>query len=189
MDEKLKQLETLLNMFDARDSMWAKHNKQIAGVVAPTVLEALYELFDLDNDSIEWVDLQIMDNIMLIVCNVTYDPVTTQSTFLHRIDEAARPDTPIQVQRYLRIGVPLAIVFSPKDEIKEFLMRVPVESTNDNNEDLSDEVFEPDHPELTAAIPQRSTGSKVHGFDTSTLDEDQIKRLMLYHHTMETTKQ
>lgn len=186
MDEKLKQLETLLTMFDARDSMWVKHNKQIAGVIAPTVLEALYELFELDTDSIEWVDLQIMDNIMLIVCNVTYDPVNTRSSFLHRIDEAALPDASIQVQRYLRIGVPLAIVFSPKDEIKEFLMRVPVENAADI--DASDDVFESDHPELEAVAPKRA-GNKVHGFDTATLDEDQIKRLMLYHHTTETTKQ
>lgn len=187
MDEKIKQLETLLNMFDARDSMWAKHNKQIAGVIAPTVLEALYDLFELGTDSIEWVDLQIMETILLIVCNVTYDPVSTESSFLRRIDEATRPDTPIQVQRYLRIGVPLAIVFSPKDEIKEFLMRVPVETTDGT--DISDEVFEPEHPELTPSVPPHATGSKVQGFDTSTLNEDQIKRLMLYHHTVETTKQ
>lgn len=187
MDEKLKQLETLLTMFDARDSMWAKHNKQIAGVIAPTVLAALYELFELDVDSIEWVDLQIMDSIVLIVCNVTYDPVNTQSSFLHRIDEAALPDTPIQVQRYLRIGVPLAIVFSPKDEIKEFLMRIPVETPDD--EDVSEEAFAPKHPELTDSVQRSGTKAKVHGFDTSTLDEDQLKRLMLYHHTVENTKQ
>lgn len=192
MDEKLKQLESLLSMFDARDQMWAKHNRQIGNVIAPTVLEALYELLELDHDSVEWVDLQIMENIMLIICNVTYDPATTQSQFLHRVDEAQQPSTPIQVQRFLRIGVPLAIVFSDKKDIKEFLLRIPVETTDDDDnnveiETLSEEKNE-DTPQPPSSLTKRSS-SQVMGFDTAGLSDDQITKLMLYHHAIETTKQ
>lgn len=187
MDEKLKQIEGLLAMFDARDSMWSKHNRQIAAVISPTVLEALKELFELPDDNIEWVDLQIMENILLVVCNVTYDPVHTQSRFLQRVDEITAPDRPIQVQRYLRVGVPLAIVFSPREEIKEFLLRIPVETTGDDANTA--EVYESDAtPEDSTNVPIQSS-SKVLGFDTSTLSEEQIKNLMLYHHTVEGTKQ
>lgn len=188
MDEKLKQLESLLSMFDARDQMWAKHNRQIGNVIAPTVLEAIYELLELDHDAVEWVDLQIMENIMLIVCNVTYDPATTRSQFLNRVDEANRPDTPIQVQRFLRIGVPLAIVFADKADIKEFLLRIPVETTEDDNNDVEIETSsnEDDTPSST---PTRRKSSEVMGFDTADLSDDQITKLMLYHHAIETTKQ
>ena len=196
MDEKLKQLESLLAMFDARDQMWAKHNRQIGNIIAPTVLEALYELLELDHDSVEWVDLQIMENIMLIICNVTYDPVTTQSRFLQRVDEAQRPDTPIQVQRFLRIGVPLAIVFSDKKDIKEFLLRIPVETTDDDGGEVEIEtVASDDEEDTTPSLPPSSLnppkrrGADVMGFDASELSDDQITKLMLYHHTVETTKQ
>lgn len=188
MDEKLKQLENLLAMFDARDQMWAKHNRQIGNIIAPTVLEALYELLELDHDSVEWVDLQIMENIMLIICNVTYDPATTQSRFLQRVDDAQTPETPIQVQRFLRIGVPLAIVFSDKDAIKEFLMRIPVETTEDDDSDVDVERVSFDDQSDEEPQSNRS-GSAVMGFDTTNLSEDQITKLMLYHHAVETTKQ
>lgn len=191
MDEKLKQLESLLAMFDARDQMWAKHNRQIGNVIAPTVLEALYELLELDHDSVEWVDLQIMENIMLIICNVTYDPVNTQSRFLQRVDEAQRPDTPIQVQRFLRIGVPLAIVFSDKKDIKEFLLRIPVETTDDDGGEVEIETVASEEDEASPPalnVPKRR-GAEVMGFDASELSDDQITKLMLYHHTIETTKQ
>lgn len=193
MDDKLRQIEGLLAMFDARDAMWAKHNRQIAGVITATVLDALQELFELPDESIEWVDLQIMENILLVVCNVTYDPATTQSPFLQRVDEVQQPDRPIQVQRYLRVGVPLAIVFSPKEDIKEFLMRIPVETAGDDAGTA--EVYEPDldpseveSDETLVYIPPKSS-TKVMGFDTSTLSEEQIKNLMLYNHTVESTKQ
>ena len=194
MDEKLKQLESLLSMFDARDQMWAKHNRQIGNVIAPTVLEALYELLELDRDSVEWVDLQVMENILLIICNVTYDPATTQSSFLHRVDEAQRPETPIQVQRFLRIGVPLAIVFSDKHDIKEFLMRIPVEATEDDNSEVEFDSIpssgdDEDTPPPSSLNLLRRKSSEVLGFDTANLSDDQITKLMLYHHAVETTKQ
>lgn len=200
MDEKLKQLESLLSMFDARDQMWAKYNRQIGNVIAPTVLEALYELFELDYDSVEWVDLQIMENILLLICNVTYDPATTQSAFLHRVDEAQRPETPIQVQRFLRIGVPLAIVFSPKDEIKEFLLRIPVETSSDDEDDDGDELDLKEDIESThASSPTPSSNlpgtlhtkrkTDVMGFDASELNDDQIKSLLLHTFATGSTKQ
>lgn len=188
MDEKLKQLESLLAMFDARDAMWSKHNRQIANVISDTVLDALVALFDVPDESIEWIDMQIVDNILLIVCNVTYDPVHTQSTFLQRVDEHKRPDTPIQVQRYLRVGVPLAIVFSTKEEIGEFLSRIPVETTDDD-EGTVEAYDSSDLAEDTDNVPVTRPSSSVHGFDTSNLSEDQLRNLMLYHHTVEGTKQ
>lgn len=185
MEEKLRQIESLLSMFDARDQMWAKHNRQIAKVITPTVLDSLVELFDLPTEDVEWVDLQLMENILLVICTVTYDPHTTQSTFLQRIDAVKQPDTPIQVQRFLRVGVPLAIVFAEKPEIKEFLSRIPVETTEDDDE------FEIHPAEDIEDTPQKLeiVASKVMGFDTNNLSEDQIKNLMLYHHTVDGTKQ
>lgn len=186
MEEKLRQIESLLSMFDARDQMWAKHNRQIAKVITPTVLDSLVELFDLPMEDIEWVDLQLMENILLVICTVTYDPHTTQSAFLQRIDAAKQPDTPIQVQRFLRVGVPLAIVFAEKPEIKEFLSRIPVETTEEDSDEFElhpaeDAEERPPTPEIVA--------SKVMGFDTSDLTEEQIKNMMLYHHTVDGTKQ
>lgn len=197
MDEKLKQLETLLSMFDGRDQMWAKHNRQIGNIIAPTVFEALYELFDLDRDSVEWVDLQIMENVMLVICNVTYDPATTQSHFLHRVDEADRPGTPIQVQRFLRIGVPLTLVFSAVQDIKEFLLHVPVMTAGEEDDDVNDvNDSEFESPEDDTAHSQSPLGplpirrgSELVGFDVSELSEYQVTQLMLYRYTVATTNQ
>lgn len=186
MEEKLKQVEGLLAMFDARDGMWAKHNRLIAAVIKPTVLDALYDLFDVPSDDVEWVDLQLMETVMLVVCTITYDPASTGSIFLQQVDQAKRPDTPIRVQRFLRIGIPLAIAFSPKDEIKRFLLTLPVESTDDDNDiGVGPSLLGESDAPLAALI----RGSEMLGFDTSELSEDQIKKLMLYHHTAESTKQ
>lgn len=188
MDDKLKKLEILLSMFDARDTMWSKHNRQIATIIQPTVLEALVSLFDVGTDNIEWVDLQIMDTVMLIVCNVVYDPATTLSQFLNRIDSVKRPDTPIQVQRFLRIGIPLAIVFSTKEEIIKFLLTIPVETTDFADEEAHD-IFDPDLMENESNNVPITKRSEALGFDTADLSEEQIKKLMLYNRVAETTKQ
>lgn len=195
MDEKLKQLESLLSMFDARDQMWAKHNRQIGSVITPTVLEALYELLELDHDSVEWVDLQIMENVLLVICNVTYDPATTKSNFLQRVDDAQQPTTPIQVQRFLRIGVPLAIVFADKASIKDFLMRIPVENSEGEEvefdsvpEDGGVEYSDSSTVKSEPSSPPRGS-SKMLGFDISELTEDHIEKLMLFYHIAEPTKQ
>jgi hypothetical protein len=127
-----------------------------------------------------------MDNILLIICTVIYDPAATQSTFLQRVDQAKSPDAPMQVQRFLRVGVPLAIAFSPKDEIKAFLSRIPVETQDDD--DGSFELHDDPSEDEAAAVSVTPT-SKVMGFDTATLSEDQIKTLMLYGHAVEGTKQ
>lgn len=193
-DEKVKKIETLLSMFDARDAMWGKHTRQIGALIQPTVLEALYDLFDVPTDSVEWMDLQIVETVLVVICNITYDPATTTSVFLQRVDQVKQPETPIQVQRLLRIGVPLAIAFSSKEEIKEFLTRIPVESTDDDTDEGAPTVSE-DLPEYEGADPElpspasQNKGASVLGFDTSDLSEDQINRLMLYHHAVEATKQ
>lgn len=194
-DEKVKKLEHLLTMFDARDAMWSKHTRQIASVINPTVLDALRELFDVPSDDIEWMDLQIVETVLVIVCNITYDPMLTSSVLLQRVDQAQRPNVPIRVQRLLRIGIPLAVVFSSKEEVIEFLTKLPVETTDDEYTDDVN-IDDPDLPEYEGADadakPPTSSPAgvaQVMGFDTSDLSEDQIKSLMLYRHASEATKQ
>lgn len=183
MDDLIKKLEMLLTMFDTRDNTFSKNTRQIASVIQPTVLEALYDLFELERDQIEWLDLQVLETMLLVVCNVTYDPATNTSQFLSKVDEAQRPETPIQVQRLLRVGVPLVLVFSPKDEIKDFLLNVPVETTDVVDEDVPVGLYERMANELS------SKSQQVMGFDTDGLSDDQVAKLKLYQSAQELTKQ
>lgn len=178
MDEKFEKIEEILELFDEREELWREYNEMIADRIMSTTLAALYELFGLPVDSVEWVDLQIAETALVVVCSVSYDSTTELSPFLKKLDEATDTPIPVDVQRILRIAIPIASIFSPKEEIKEFLMGFSV-----NVKEEDEEINEKQHEKET---PIQHTDA---GFDRTKLSKEQIEQLLFFQQTIKGTKQ
>lgn len=179
MDQKLKQIEQLLTLVDERDLSRLYYNKQISELIAPTMLLAVVEMLELPTDQIEWVDVEVTDTVLVLVINVMFDPSTQLSPFL---DNGQINKDAALIQKSVRIGLPLPMVFAEPGEIKAFLyksLNIP-----DPNADPTQTEVKVDEPTEVKAEDKPSTI-----FDSASLTKDQIQQMLMFQHLTLGTKQ
>lgn len=159
--EELKPIDKLFVLFDERDRLQDEVNNKIAVLVAPTVLTALYELFEVETWAIKWVSINLEENVLLVVVNVEYTSGPNTSRFLKQMDKAANAAPTARV-RTLRVGIPVDMVFNTIDEIKKYLIGI------------ADKVAGPVDDEVTPQPPAKTE------FNASELTKEQLEQLMLF---------
>lgn len=168
----MKQIEQVLTLLDKRDNEYLERNKQVAELIAPTMLTAIVDCLGVDPDNISWVDIKVYDVYLVLTCSVRFDPnAPNLSVFLR--DSNYTPGSPsVEVERPLRIGVPLAKVFDTAEEIKAFLMKpfVPTDAVEQAGSDTSVKVEEVKKPTIDDQ------------FDAKTLTREQLNQMLYFQH-------
>lgn len=120
-------------------------------------------MLELPSDRVECVDIDVIDDVLMVAVVVTYDPQKDTSPFL------GIPPVPaegaVMVQKKVRIGLPMELVFSSTDEIKQFL-RQP--------------------SDYKAEAQPASVATQ---FDSSALSKEQVEQLLLFQHLNKGTQQ
>lgn len=167
MEDQLTPLDHLLEVFDERNRLHALCNKQLAQMLSPTVLTALFELLEIPNESLVWEDFHVIDTVLVIHATITYDPAHGKSPFLAVITaDSADSETPIQTKKRVQFGIPLANIFQDKDELKAWFMEVvQVTTVNSYTSTLADIEEEEPSPDE---------------FDRSALSPEQLAQLLFY---------
>lgn len=181
MDKNLEQIQQLLTVFDKRQQLHNKCNREIAEILTPTLLTAVVELINVPNESIVWEDMSVVQSVLVLQVEVTYDPAKEVSRFLSLVTSSIKDNAPpIQVQRSIALGIPLTMVFQDSDIIKDWLMRV-AENLGMENE------AQPKPPANAEAPPPPAVESSR--FDMTDLTTEQIQQVLFFQYQTEGTKQ
>lgn len=156
--EEVTRVDNLRALVQERDEVKNQYNNAIAAMIRETALTAMFQLFELASEAVEWAAIDIVDESLIVVVKLTYTNTETTPHFLKMMDviSNAGPNTRT---RTLRVGLPLDMVFSSHDEIKQYLI-----TTAENLLKRSD---------VKEVAPQPD-------FDPSALSPEQLKQLVLY---------
>jgi hypothetical protein len=128
-DSKLSRIEQLVNLFDQREQAHRSFNEQIMTMLGETTLPALIELLESTQDDIQWEEVRIVEQVLLVVFTIGYNPQTNKSPILKQMSETRGDTVPVYVEQMLHLSLPLARAFDSKDDIKQFLTKAFVETT------------------------------------------------------------
>lgn len=202
MTNKAKELSLmtkLLNLFEQRELAYSIISDDIAGILKPTVFVALDKLFGVNNGAttITWLDISIdiTSKTLYLVGILSYHPDTENLPPI--IDKLAPLNVDINenevithLQRVLKIGIPLTLIFKEPTEIFDFLS-----STTETLDPMSDNIpyvkVDADTGE-TLPLPQNKDDSvslkTMKDFNSSELSKEQISQLLFFQQITKGTK-
>lgn len=165
MESDLTQVGDLLRLLEEREQVVENITAHILDKLKPNLLDVLSELFGLPQTDIDWLDVQCIDTVLLVICAINYDPNTATAYLRKLFANSSTFDSVDENIKMIRIGIPLANVFGPREEIIKFLQEVvddavieKIESTVENSKEISDNT----------------------SFDTSKLSQEQIQQLSMF---------
>jgi len=158
-------MKILKDLFTEREELYVDYTNAVLDVLDQTVLEATYEVLSVDPDTVEWQDVQLIDDIILLIATIIYSPgdvVVLKTGEQVTLDE----NNYESYQRIIRIGISLELASTgTKADIIDFLRKS--QTTGDSDDDISDDI----------------ESSTVGGFSTENLSEDQIRQLSILQRT------
>ena len=182
MDEKtLEKIKLLINLFEDRERLHQLSTEKILDYLGPTVLEGLYTLFNAPYENVTWLETQLVEDIVLIVASIEYDHDEDVPDIIQAL--SPMPVTGQPSIRLFRVGVPLDMVFTTKEEIAEYLTgtaQSAAKKLRTQMEDIEEEGSVP--VEIEKQKPQQTE------FDTSELTHDQKQQLLMYNEDKKGTK-
>jgi hypothetical protein len=138
-DSKETKLEQLLELFTLREISIYKINNAITKLLAPTMLLALVHVVDTDHNNLAWESIDIVKEMVVLQFSVTFNPATTGSEFLKRVDPSAVDG---EITKSLRLAIPLELAFSTPEEIVQFLTKLPPPAPKQTTESATEPELE-----------------------------------------------
>jgi len=181
-DEKTLHVKQL---FEERDVLYMEATQRIVDTIGPTVLEALYHTFAVPPDDVHWLDFQTTDNLLIVICSITYNPsVHTPGFIRDTVTTVPRVDFPIE--QTIRIGIPYEVVTKDAEEIVEFLHAL----VNSHKEGGPTLIEHTDVKEAEAQTSENQGGEQpqtVHDndvgvFNPANLTLEQKQQLLMFQH-------
>jgi hypothetical protein len=156
MNIELEQLSEFLLLMEKREETITDLTNEILDRIEPYVLDVLYELFDLPISDVDWVDVQVINKILMVTSAVAYDPHNIPQ-FIKKLFVPDRSDYNEEVvHKMIQVGIPISYIFGPREKLLEFFANLVKDSPVDKNKKVLDNV----------------------SFDVSRMnDEDQLKLL------------
>lgn len=167
MNTELKQLSELLVIMDAREEIINKLTNKILYKLEPNVLAVLNKLLGIPVDDISWIDVQVIDNVLLLTCTVVYDPFLV-TPFIEKLF-IADPEDFLEntVHKMIRIGVPTPYIFGPTQVLFDFFNDLADNANLGNNKVIVDNI-------------QESSDNTPSAFHISDLSQEQRQQLLLF---------
>jgi len=126
MDDHIDEIEydedtlKLKQLFYDRDDAYTTATQTIVDMIGPTVLEAMYELFQVPVEQVKWLDFQSTDNLLIVVCAIQYNPSKGTPQFIQNV-QSNRTEHNGLVSQTFRLGVPFEVVLSTSENVLNFL--------------------------------------------------------------------
>lgn len=171
MEEKLDKIDELFALFDERDRARVRYNNQIADHLTPTILMALFELFELPAEAVHWKNIDLIDNMIVVLVELYYKSTPDICEFLKMMDIASKASSDSTV-RTLRVGVPVGMAFDGVENLKQYYV------------DMAERLTKPDKAPTKEQVEVQQTG-----FNPMELTKEQIAQLLLFQQTAPGEKQ
>lgn len=180
MDTSIKyseQITDIKELFDTREAVYLEITQDIADVISPTVLEALYTLFDVPSDDVRWLDFRSTDNLLIVTCSITYNPSVTIPQFILDTTDKVEYSSD-RIEQTVRVGIPYELVMEPPEDIIAFITAL-IESHKNGGPSLIE------HMSTDTVIDNGGNRTSNHNddvFDPSTLSPTQRQQLLFFQH-------
>jgi hypothetical protein len=146
-------------LFMRRDAQYRAVTDRIFEML-PTVCDALYDLFELPHDQVEWNDIDVIDDAIVIQVTIMYTP-TSISPFVQMFAPSATvPEEVESISQLVRVGIPAHMAFAPKDDIIRFFRAIAAKPTPPTEHDVTKSTFNMDT--LTPEQQQQLLLSHLH---------------------------
>lgn len=130
MEHKMTQHAQLMALIADREAHYHTRTNEILSSV-PNVTRALFDLIDIPEENMSWVDADIMDDLLVVAVTVSYAPdetpvfIRTYAPLNSMVDD----DDVENIEQLIRVGIPLVMVFEPSIDIITFLKSVTQPTT------------------------------------------------------------
>jgi hypothetical protein len=181
VENNLDKIEHLMGLFDHRQKLWTASTRKIASFVNDTLLKALQELLGLPDEALVWDEFLLVDNIVALKFSISYNPSEPMTRFLELVSLTNPAEPVVLIQRTLQIGVPLATIFLPREEVKGWLTKMAEDTFGATKSAEQPKTDEADAP--ASAEPAPGT------FDPTQLTPDQVKQLLYFQQLTKGVKQ
>lgn len=184
-DKELEQFERLAELFGERDQSYREHTQKIFEAIGPTIIEALYDLFETPYENVAWLEVQAAEGILLIVASIVYDDETKIPDIIQRLTPKP-PEGAIMAGRLFRVGIPLDLVFAPKEVILEYLKDTAkgVQQPRTRRNVEQQEKVKENKEDNSVPINKLA----VKDFDSSQLTKEQIQQIIVFQDATRGTK-
>jgi len=159
------KMSTIRELFNQREFAYLTLSQDILDEIGPTVLDAVIEMLNLDDEDVSWEDIQLIDDVITLVAFVLYRPGDI-ATIETKEKVLITEETVDIYKRVIRIGIPLDVAETgTKENIITFLRNI--QATKDANKTTD--------PDTKASEPKMNL--TYDGFDMSELSDEQLRQL------------
>jgi hypothetical protein len=121
--EPVNDHEKLGRLFELRETQYRTVTDQIYDMV-PNVQEALYRLFNLPKDQVEWDDIDIIEEAIVLQVTISYTP-NTISPFVQTFAPTDHAPADVEsISQMVRVGLPAHMAFASVEEIINFFIAI-----------------------------------------------------------------
>lgn len=169
------QLLKLAQVIDLREAQYQEATDIILDLITPTVLAAVYELFECSESDISWYEVDVVHDMLMLVAIVSYKEGKKLPSAIQTTDYATQDDSEDMISEHVfRVGVPLELVFSPPREIIEYLLNVNQQAydTEQMGVNITSDIEENTKVELSKSATSE--------FDSSKLTPEQLQQLIAF---------
>ena len=161
----------LIELFEERDKLYQSSTEQICDLIGPTTLEALIDVFNVPPENVTWLEVQLVEDILLLVASIAYDEGQRVPDLILALSPL--PDDGQPSIRLFRVGLPVDLIFQPKTEILEYLKKASQLRMNPHEGSVPIV-----HDEESVEIPVHHEPQEE--FDTSGLTHEQIQQMLVF---------
>jgi hypothetical protein len=111
---------TVKKLFADRDTAYVDATQEIVNRIGGTLLEALYELFDVPQEDVRWLDFQSTENLLIVICSISYNPSVLIPEFIALTRNNIQQVNGV-IEQTVRVGIPYELVLAEPVEIVEFM--------------------------------------------------------------------
>lgn len=163
MENKIKE------MIATRDDTIVHLNNRIFDYLHPTLLTALVQWFQINERDVDWVDIHVVNDTLVVTCVVAFDVSLVTDRFKSMFDDL---DEHNEIQsRILQTGIPVQYAMKPVETILDFIRHVL-----DTDESVSNE-------EIMADFADKSIE-----FDTDSLTQEQLDQIKIFNNLSTTNR-
>lgn len=168
-------INELRSLFTEREDLYAECTRRMVELAEPTLLAAMVELFATPRNNITVIELALVEDSLCVVVALNYNEGAPVPELVQAVSPIAQ-EMP-NVYRLLRVGMPLDVVFEPKEDIVSFLR---------SKRSISDEMAP--REEVKADDTVQTSPDKFPAFDPAGLTDEQLRALRLSLYATNTTK-
>lgn len=116
-----RAVQYFVDLVQHREAQYLEQTEEILAAIAPTVLTALYKMFSVPVDAINWYQVEIVDDILMLVATVSYEAGKEPSETIRQLFSQATTDGKV-TEHLFRVGIPLNMIFDDPNAIIECIV-------------------------------------------------------------------